>query len=173
MKRTAVGTRARRENAAKSAVARPEERKFLGFSISGGREPKRRIAPKALLRCKEKIRELMGRGRGISVEQMSKELASYLRGWKSYFGFCETPSILEGLDRWIRHQLRSAIWKQWKRGKVRFRELRTRGVGKNLAAQTAGTRHSCWRIAHSPALNHALPTAYFDSLGLPRLSVVG
>jgi RNA-directed DNA polymerase len=81
-------------NAAKSAVARPGERKFLGFSISGGKEPKRRIAPKALLRCKQKIRELTGRSRGISVERMTKQLATYLRGWKSYFGFCETPSVL-------------------------------------------------------------------------------
>jgi RNA-directed DNA polymerase len=156
-------------NAAKSAVARPGERKFLGFSISQSKEPKRRIAPKALLRFKRRIRELTGRSRGISVEQMTKELASYLRGWKSYFGFCETPSVLQRLDRWMRRRLRSMIWKQWKRGRVRFRELRQRGIGKNLAAQTAGNRHSCWHLANSPALTRALPTAYFDSLGLPRL----
>src|SRR3974377_52327 len=81
-------------NPAKSAVARPGERKFLGFSISGGKEPKRRIAPKALLRFKQKIRELTGRSRGISVEAMTKELTSYLRGWKGYFGFFDTPSVL-------------------------------------------------------------------------------
>jgi RNA-directed DNA polymerase len=156
-------------NAAKSAVARPAERKFLGFSISHGETAKRRIAPKALLRFKLKVRELTGRSRGISVEEMTKELSSYLRGWKSYFGFCETPSVLARLDRWLRRRLRSMIWKQWKRGKVRFRELRQRGIGKDLAAQTAGTRHSCWRLANSPALSRALPTAYFDSLGLPRL----
>ena len=133
----------------------------------------RRIAPKALLRFKQKIRELTGRSRGISEEQMTKELTSYLRGWKSYFGFCETPSVLQGLDQWIRRRLRSMIWKQWKRGTVRFRELRKRGVGRDLAAQTAGARHSCWRLAQSPAMNHALPTAHFDSLGLPRLFVSG
>lgn len=160
-------------NAAKSAVARPGKRKFLGFSLSHGQQPKRRIAPKALLRFKQKIRELTGRNRGISVEAMTKELASYLRGWKSYFGFCQTPSVLAGLDRWMRRRLRSMIWKQWKRGKVRFRQLRQRGVGQDLAAETAGARHSCWRLANSPALTHALPNAYFDSLGLPRLSAVG
>jgi RNA-directed DNA polymerase len=159
-------------NAAKSAVARPGERKFLGFSI-GGKEAKRRIAPKALLRFKLRVRELTGRSRGISVEAMVKGLASYLRGWKSYFGFCETPSVLHGLDQWIRRRLRSMIWKQWKRGKTRFRELRQRGVGKDLAAQTAGTRHSCWHLANSPALTIAFPTVYFDSLGLPRLVAVG
>src|SRR5438874_7022469 len=81
-------------NEAKSAVARPQERKFLGFSFTGGKEPKRRIAPKALLRCKQRVRELTRRTRGISLEQMIKQLATYLRGWKSYFGFSQTPSVL-------------------------------------------------------------------------------
>jgi len=158
-------------NAAKSAVARPWERKFLGFSLGLGKEAKRRIAPKALLRFKQKVRELTGRSRGISPEQMTKELAGYLYGWKSYFGFCQTPSTLQRLDQWIRRRVRSMVWKQWKRGKVRFRELRNRGVGTNLAAQTAGSRHSCWRLANSPALTRALPAVYFDSLGLPSLFV--
>jgi len=156
-------------NEAKSAVTRPMERKFLGFSFSNNREPKRRIAPKALLRCKQKIRELTRRTRGISVEQMTKELTAYLRGWKSYFGFCQTPSVLKTLDEWIRRRLRSTIWKHWKRGTVRFRELRHQGVGTALAAQTAGSACGPWRVANSPALHLALPTAYFDSLGLPRL----
>src|SRR5246127_1662464 len=104
-------------NEAKSAVARPVERKFLGFSFSNNKEPKRRIAPKVLLRCKQKIRELTRRTRGISLEQMLKELTAYLRGWKSYFGFRQTPSLLQQLDRWIRHRLRSMIWKQWKQWK--------------------------------------------------------
>src|SRR6266403_501222 len=156
-------------NEAKSAVARPVERKFLGFSFSSNKEPKRRIAPKALLRCKQKIRELTRRTRGISLEQMTKELAAYLRGWKSYFGFCQTPSLLKTLDKWIRHRLRSMIWKQWKHGQQRYGKLRQRGVGTELAAQTAGSAHGPWRVANSPALSIALPLAYFDSLGLPRL----
>ncbi len=155
-------------NAAKSAVARPGERKFLGFSLSGGKQPKRRIAPKALLRFEQKIRELTGRSRGISVERMTKELATYLRGWKSYFGFCETPSVLQALDQWIRRRLRSVIWKQWKRGRLRFAKLYERGVSKTLAAQTAGSAHGPFRIANSPAMSYAFPIAYFDSLGLPR-----
>src|SRR5271157_3097143 len=154
-------------NEAKSAVARPVERKFLGFSFSDNREPKRRIAPKALLRCKQKIRELTRRTRGISLEQMIKELAAYLRGWKSYFGYGQIPSLLETLDQWIRHRLRSMIWKQWKRGRVRFTELRRRGVGKILAAQTASSMCGPWRVANSPALHLPFPTAYFDLLGPP------
>ena len=94
---------------------------------------------------------------------------TYLRGWKGYFGFCETPSVLRGLDQWVRHRLRAMIWKQWKRGKVRFRNLRQRNIGVALAAQTAGSPHGPWRLARSPALSSAFSLAYFDSLGLPRL----
>ncbi|MGB7174483.1 MAG: group II intron maturase-specific domain-containing protein, partial [Candidatus Acidiferrales bacterium] len=90
---------------------------------------------------------------------------------KSYFGFCQTPSVLKALDEWTRRRLRSMIWKQWKRGKQRYGQLRQRGVGKDLAAQTAGSPHGPWRVANSPALSFALPIAYFDSLGLLRLSV--
>jgi RNA-directed DNA polymerase len=158
-------------NQQKSAVARPWERKFLGFSFTVNREPKRRIAPKAVLRFKERVRELTRRTRGVSTERMAEELARYLRGWLGYFGKCQTPSVLENLEKWFRRRLRSAIWKQWKRGSVRFAELRKRDVGKDLAAQTAGSAHGPWRLADSPALHIALPNVYFDSLGIPRLAV--
>jgi len=158
-------------NQQKSAVARPWERKFLGFSFTVNREPKRRIAPKAVLRFKERVRELTRRTRGVSTERMAEELARYLRGWLGYFGKCQTPSVLENLEKWFRRRLRSAIWKQWKRGSVRFAELRKRDVGKDLAAQTAGSAHGPWRLADSPALHLALPNVYFDSLGIPRLAV--
>jgi RNA-directed DNA polymerase len=156
-------------NEAKSAVARPQERKFLGFSFTYGARARRRIAPKALLRCKQRVRELTRRTQGISLQQMTKELASYLRGWKGYFGYCQTPSVLQRLDEWIRHRLRSVIWKQWKRGSTRFVRLRQRNIGRDLAAQTAGSPHGPWRLANSPALSIAFPAAYFDALGLPRL----
>jgi len=173
VKRSITGFIARRlklkVNETKSAVARPAERKFLGFSISNAREPKRRIAAKALVRFKQKARELTQRTRGISIEQMAKELSSYLRGWKSYFGFCETPSVFKALDHWIRRRLRSVIWKQWKRGRVRFAKLCALGVNKDLAARTAGSAHGPWHIANSPALSYAFPNAYFDALGVPRL----
>jgi RNA-directed DNA polymerase len=158
-------------NQQKSAVARPWERKFLGFSFTNRRQPKRRIAPKAVDRFKERIRELTYRTRGVSIERMAGDLTQYLRGWLGYFGKCETPSTLLRLEEWTRRRLRSAIWKQWKRGTVRFAELRKRGVGKDLAAQTAGSAHGPWRLANSPALSIALPNAYFASLGIPRLTV--
>ena len=159
-------------NQQKSAVARPWERKFLGFSFTNGKEPRRRIAPKAVLRFKERIRELTSRTRGVSIERMAEELSRYLTGWIGYFGRCETPSVLERLEGWFRRRLRSSIWKQWKRGSVRFAELRKRGVSKDLAATAAGSAHGPWRIADSPALSKALPNAYFDSLGIPRLAAV-
>lgn len=158
-------------NQQKSMVARPWERKFLGFSFTRAVMPKRRIAPKAVDRFKGRVRELTSRTRGVSIERMAEELSRYLRGWLGYFGKCQTPSVLQSLEEWTRRRLRSAIWKQWKMGKVRFAELRKRGVGKDLAAQSAGSAHGPWRMANSPALGIALPNAYFDSLGIPRLTV--
>jgi len=157
-------------NEQKSAVARPWERKFLGFSFTANREPKRRIAPKAVIRFKAKVREVTRRTRGVKVEKMAEELGRYLRGWIGYFGQCQTPSVLQRLEEWTRRRLRSVLWKQWDRGPVRFAELRKRGVGKDLAAKTAGSAHGPWRLANSPALQFALPNAYFDSLGIPRLT---
>ena len=157
-----------RVNEQKSAVARPVERKILGFSFTANGQ-KRRIAPKAIVRFKRKIRELTCRTRGISLKQMTNELADYLRGWKAYFGFCQTPSVLGTLDQWLRRRLRAVIWKQWKRGKVRYRKLCERGVKRDLAAHSAGNSRGPWRIANSPAVTIAFPAAYFDSLGLPRM----
>jgi RNA-directed DNA polymerase len=156
-------------NQAKSAVAQPRQRKFLGFSFTGEAEPRRRIAPKAITRFKERIREQTSRTRGISLKQMVKEITTYLRGWLGYFDDCQTPSVLQSLESWLRRRLRAVVWKQWKRGRTRYRELRKRGVGKELAATTAGSCHGPWRIANSPALTMALPNAYFTSLGLPAM----
>jgi RNA-directed DNA polymerase len=158
-------------NESKSAVAKPKDRKFLGFSFTSGEGIKRRIAPKAILRFKERIREMTRRTRGISIEQMIGELRSYMIGWRGYFGFCETPSILKELERWTRRRIRCVVWKQWKRGRIRFKELRKRGIGKALAACTAGSAHGPWRLSNSPALARALPNSFFDSLGLPALLV--
>jgi RNA-directed DNA polymerase len=158
-------------NQAKSAVARPRQRKFLGFSFTSEREPRRRIAPKAIARFKERIREQTRRTRGSSLAQMIKELVTYLRGWLGYFGDCQTPSVLHSLEAWLRRRLRSVVWKQWKRGRTRFKELRKRSVSKDLAASTAGSAHGPWRIANSPALSIALSNAYFAELGLLPLVV--
>ena len=156
-------------NSGKSAVAWPRARKFLGFSFTAGRETRRRLAPRTIQRFKQRVRELTQRTRSVKIETMVDQLALYLRGWKNYFGYCQTPSVLAGLEQWYRRRLRSVIWKQWREASVRFVELRKRGVGRDLAAQTAGSSHGPWRIANSPALSIALPNTFFDSLGLPRL----
>ena len=156
-------------NEQKSAVDRPGKRKFLSFSFTGSHEVKRRLAPKAIARFKERVRELTRRTRGVRLETMVAQLSRYLTGWRGYFGFCQTPSVLRSLEQWLRRRLRSVAWKQWKRGKVRFVELCKRGVSKDLAAKTAGSAHGPWRLSNAPALSIALPNAYFDSLGLTRL----
>lgn len=156
-------------NEAKSAVARPHTRKFLGFTFSNREQAKRRIAPKALARFKDRIRELTQRTRGISVNQMIGTLKRYLTGWRSYFGYCETPGVLRKLDEWIRRRMRCFFWKQWKHSPARFQELTARGVSRHLAAQTVGSPHGVWRLSCSPALSIALSNRYFRSLGLPSV----
>src|SRR6266849_6568496 len=156
-------------NESKSAVAKPQERKFLGFSFTSGKELKRKIAPKAIDRFKERIREITHKGRGRSMKQVMEELATYLRGWRGYFGFCETPSVLQRLDSWVRRRVRCAFWRQWKTGRKRFAELVRRGVSEELAAKTAGSRRGPWHVSQSPALDIALSNAALTSLGLPSL----
>jgi RNA-directed DNA polymerase len=158
-------------NEQKSAVSQPSKRKFLGFSFTWHREPKRRIAPKAIARFKQRVRELTRRTRGVRAETMVAQLSRYLTGWRGYFRFCQTPTVLRKLEEWTRRRLRSVIWKQWKQSRARFAELTKRGVGKELAAQTAGSAHGPWRLSNSPALTIALPNAYFLSLGLTPLVV--
>jgi len=158
-----------RVNKAKSAVAKPSVRKFLGFSFTSGTRPRRRIARQAIDRFKARVRELTRRTGGRSLSQVAKELSCYLIGWRGYFGFCETPSVLRDLDQWTRRRLRAIAWKQWKRGRTRFARLRRRGVGRDLAAQTAGSPHGPWRLSNSPALTIALPNAFLASLGLTSL----
>ncbi|MEH2608776.1 group II intron reverse transcriptase/maturase [Bradyrhizobium sp. AZCC 1693] len=157
-------------NKAKSAVAKPSVRKFLGFSFTSEPLPRRRIAPQAVARFKAKVRELTRRTGGKSLAQGIKELSVYLIGWRGYFGFCQTPSVLRALDEWIRRRLRAVAWKQWKRGPARFAELRRRGVGRVLAAKAASSPRGPWRLSNSPALNMALPIALFGSLGLASIA---
>jgi RNA-directed DNA polymerase len=157
-------------NESKSAVDRPWNRKFLGFSFTSGKQPKRRIAPKALARFKERVRELTRRTKGISIERMIENLSRYLQGWRGYFGYCETPSVMQALDSWVHRRLRAVLWKQWRTSRRRFAELRQRNVSRDLAAQTVGSCHGPWRLSKSPALHYALPKTYFQSLNLPTLA---
>jgi RNA-directed DNA polymerase len=156
-------------NEAKSAVARPQERKFLGFSFTAGPEARRVIAPKALDRFKRRVREITRRAKGVSMKTTIEELAPYMRGWRGYFGFCETPEVLLWLTRWVRLRLRAAMWRQWKTPRRRREALIALGVRERLANNTAGSGLGPWYLAKAKALSVGLSNAYFKSLGLPSL----
>ena len=156
-------------NMSKSAVAQPEERRFLGFRITNdGRQ--RQIAPQALDRFKMRVRGLTRRTLGVSLPQLVEKLAPYLVGWRGYFGFCDAPRVLSNLDAWIRRRLRMYLWRQWQSGRHRFQELRRRGVPQFNAAVAAGSTTGFWRMSSHPAVQQALRNRYFDSVGLPRLA---
>src|SRR6202158_4039671 len=155
-------------NEAKSAVARPQERKFLGFSFTAGPGIKRTIAPKSLERFKRRIREITRRAKGVSIKTTMEELVPYMRGWCGYFGFCETPEVLIALTRWVRLRLRAALWRQWKTPRRRRAALIALRISGELL-NTAGSGRGPWNIARSKALSVGLSNAYFKLLGLPTL----
>lgn len=160
-----------RINAAKSAVDRPWNRKFLGFTFrQGGGTIRRRVAPRAVDKLKDRIRMLTGRNRGASLRTVISEVTTYLRGWLGYFGICQVPTPRRNLDEWIRARLRMLQLKQWKRGTTAYPRLIAMGVRPTPAAHTAWCLPRWWHAAHSPGANLAMPTAYFDRLGLPRLA---
>jgi len=156
-------------NESKSAVARTGERQFLGFRISNGEEPIRHIAPKALKRFQERVREMTRRTLGVSIRQLIKSLSRYLTGWRAYFGFCQTPRVLHTLQARIRRRLRMYIWRQWGNGRNRYKQLRRLGVPHVRSAVAAGAPYREWRMSRHAAVQQALSNAYFASLGLPSL----
>jgi RNA-directed DNA polymerase len=156
-------------NEAKSAVARPQERKFLGFSFTDGPEVRRVIAPKAVERFKERIRTITRRAKSVSIATTMAELAPYMRGWRGYFGFCETPEVLISLTGWVRRKLRCALWRQWKTVRRRRAALLELGVRPRLAANLAASGRGPWYLSLTKALNVGLSKLYFRSLGLPSL----
>jgi hypothetical protein len=160
-----------RINEAKSAVAHPHKRQFLGYSFwyARGGVVKRKVGQKALGAMKERVRRITRRNGGRSMKTVTKELGTYLRGWKEYFRLAETPRILLGLDEWIRHRLRAVQLKQWKRGRTVFRELRRRGMDPDAARQVAANTRRWWRNA-GMLIHLALPASDYDRLGVPRLS---
>lgn len=158
-------------NASKSAVARPHQRKFLGFSFTSGKSPHRRqVSPAAIERFKQRVRRLTNRSWRVSLTERITRLTQYLNGWKAYFGFAEATSEFKELDGWIRRRLRCVLWKQWKTYRCRKRELIRRGVRPELAHATAWSGKGLWQMCHTPGVRLALPNSYFDSIGLPRLA---
>ncbi|MDB5901873.1 MAG: hypothetical protein JWM26_751 [Betaproteobacteria bacterium] len=154
-------------NRLKSAVDRPMNRKFPGFTVSRS-GAKLKVADKAIEKLKDRVRELTRRTRGASIGAVVAELRETLLGWKAYFGIAEVLSPLRDIDKWMRRKLRCYIWKQWVPSG--YRELRKRGVSMREAWNTSKSAHGPWRLSKTPALTIALPLSYFKQLGLPSLA---
>lgn len=159
-----------RINEAKSAVDRPWNRRFLGFTFTRERAPRRRVSPRAVEEAKDRIRELTNRNRGASIATVVKQLTQYLRGWKQYFGLCQVARVRRDLDEWIRRRLRLLQLKQWKRGVTAYPRLVAMGAPERAATHTAQNLHRWWYAARSPGIQLAMPVRYFDRQGLPRLA---
>jgi group II intron reverse transcriptase/maturase len=153
-------------NRQKSKVDRARRNKFLGFSFYRYRgEVRIRVATRSLQRFRQRMRRMTRRTRSGKVEDIIREVNQYLRGWIGYFRLADTPSVFEDLDSWIRRRLRQMVWKRWKRGRTRYRELVALGVpGERAALGAVGT--SPWRMSRTPAVNEALSNAYWQKLGL-------
>ena len=158
-------------NESKTAVAKVWGRKFLGYCFRAGPQGavKRAVAGQALQKLRARIRQLTGRNRGRSLEQIAQDLRGYVPGWKAYFRLVQTPTVMGDLDEWLRHRLRAVRLKQWRRGTTMYRELRALGASDELAARVAGNARRWWRNSRM-GLNRILPIAYFDRLGVPKFS---
>jgi RNA-directed DNA polymerase len=156
-------------NADKSAVARPWERKFLGYSMTWHRKPKLKIASQSRKRLADKIRLALRRGRGQSMQQVITGLNPVLRGWMAYFRLTEVKNVLEELDGWLRHTLRTLLWRQWKRAYTRAQNLMKAGLDKERAGQSATNGRGPWWNGGASHMNHAYPKSWFDRMGLISL----
>jgi RNA-directed DNA polymerase len=156
-------------NAEKSAVARPWQRKFLGYSMTWHREPKLRIAEPSRQRFAEKVRKALHAGRGRNLKRVIEDLNPLLRGWVSYFRLTEVKGVLEELDGWIRHKLRTLLWRQWKRNHTRAQHLMRAGLKEARAWQSATNGRGPWWNGGASHLNAAYPQSWFDRMGLVSL----
>lgn len=156
-------------NAAKSAVARPWQRKFLGYSMTWHRKPKLKIAQPSVERLAEKIRQTLRSARGRSLKQVIEQLNPVLRGWVAYFRLTEVKGVLAELDGWIRHKLRALLWRQWKRVYTRAKNLMGRGLSEQRAWQSACNGHGPWWNGGASHRNAAYPQSWFDHMELVSL----
>jgi group II intron reverse transcriptase/maturase len=156
-------------NRDKSAVARPWERKFLGYSVTVHRQPKLKVAAESVRRFKQSLRQAFRAGRGRRIASVVRDLAPKLRGWVAYFRLSEVRRVFEALDQWLRRKLRALYWRQWKRWKTRIRELRRRGLAPQRAAYSALNGRGPWWNAGASHMNQAVPTAELRRLGLVSL----
>jgi group II intron reverse transcriptase/maturase len=156
-------------NAAKSAVAPPWQRKFLGYSLTWHKAPRLRIAPTSRQRLEDKIREVLKGARGRSLTHTIAQLNPILRGWAAYFKLTETKRALEEMDGWLRRKLRCILWRQWKRPYTRAKNLMQAGLTEERAFRSAFNQRGPWWNSGASHMNHAFPKSFFDRLGLVSL----
>jgi RNA-directed DNA polymerase len=156
-------------NTAKSAVGRPWERSFLGFTMREEREVRRRVAPKGIARFRSRVKELTRRSRGVSMARVVQDLNPILRGWAGYFGISQLGD-LSTLDAWVRRRLRCLAWVQWKTMRRRIDELCRHGVAKSAAFVVARSPKGPWRLSSSNPLHEAFSKARFRTLGLVSMA---
>jgi RNA-directed DNA polymerase len=153
-------------NRAKSAVGRPWERKFLGYSVWMNRTPRLKVAPQSIKRLKEHLRTLFRKGRGRNLEMVIYDLSRIIRGWVAYFRWVEVKAAFEELDTWVRHKQRAILWRQWKHPATRFKELRALGLDSERAHRSAVNGRGPWWNAGAHHMNEAVPTRLLRSWGL-------
>lgn len=158
-----------RVNEAKSAVDRPWNRTFLGYSMTWHKKPRLKVAPSTVKRFKAALREVFRRGRGQSVAKVVKTLKPKLRGWINYFKLSEVKNVFESLDEWIRHKLRNIIWRQWKRTYTKAKKLMHLGLAKERALKSAMNGRGPWWNSRASHMNQAFPNRFFGNLGLVSL----
>ncbi len=158
-----------RINREKSAVARPWERKFLGYTATRHRQARLRVAPKSVRRFKDKLRAILRAGRGRNLQRVIEELQPVIRGWVAYFRMVEVKASFEELDQWLRRKLRCMLWRQWKKPKTRLKKLVERGLDRDRAARSAYNGRGPWWNAGASHMNQAVPTRVFQKLGLVSL----
>jgi RNA-directed DNA polymerase len=156
-------------NRDKSAVDRPWNRKFLGYTFTTHYQPRLKVAAQSVMRFKSRLRELFRIGRGRSLARLIEELRPKLLGWVSYFRKSEVRVAFEELDQWIRRKLRAILWRQWKRNWTRARELERRGLAHDRAWISATCGRGPWWNAGASHMNQAVPTRHLSQLGLPSL----
>jgi RNA-directed DNA polymerase len=158
-----------RVNAEKSAVARPWERKYLGYSMTWHKQPRLKVAQESVKRLKAKLRMKIGEAKGRNLEEFIKELEPVLRGWVQYYRLAEVKGIFEELDGWLRRKMRNLLWRRWKRPYSRAKNLMKRGLAEKRAWRCATNGRGPWWNAGASHMNEAYPKSYFDRLGLVSL----
>jgi RNA-directed DNA polymerase len=156
-------------NEDKSAVARPWRREFLGYTMTMHRQPKLKVSEKAVKRAKDRIRELLNKGRGRRLSDVIRELTLFMRGWISYFRLSQVKSVFEELDGWIRRKLRCILWEQWKKPKTKAKMLMKHGIDKVRACVSVYNGHGAWWNAGASHMNAAISTKWLSERGLLSL----